>query len=304
MQNFREKKVACVIVTFNRLEKLKKALSCYEKQTLKPSLIVIINNASTDGTEEYLSLWRNITEIPSVIINEKQNLGGSGGFKAGVEEAIKHDIFAINLADDDAYPSVNYLEELFINLNKDDSIGATCSVVVDNQDNVLFEHRRNIAFRTLKYIDQTSSNELYAKPFFSINAFSFVGVLIKKEVVERIGFPSDEYFIQYDDTDYSLRIAKYYKIYCVTSTKIIHDIVLNSSNKSNYTDWKTFYSYRNRLIIIRKFGCSLLLIKEILRMILGSFKPNVSSKERRLRIQSSIAAIRNNTGKDKRYLPG
>ena len=304
MQNFREKKVACVIVTFNRLEKLKKALSCYEKQTLKPSLIVIINNASTDGTEEYLSSWRNITEIPSVVINEKQNLGGAGGFKAGVEEAIKHDIFAINLADDDAYPSVNYLEELILNLNKDDSIGATCSVVVDNQDNVLFEHRRNIAFRPLKYIDQPSSNELYAKPFFSINAFSFVGVLIKKEVVERIGFPSDEYFIQYDDTDYSLRISKYYKIYCVTNTKIIHDIVQNSSNKSNYTDWKTFYSYRNRLIIIRKFGRSLLLIKEILRMILGSFKPNVSSNERRLRIQSSISAIRNKTGKDKRYLPG
>ena len=42
-----------VLVTYNRLDKLKIALECYEKQTYLPKNIMIINNASNDGTNEY-----------------------------------------------------------------------------------------------------------------------------------------------------------------------------------------------------------------------------------------------------------
>ena len=50
--------IGAVVVTFNRLEKLKKALESYEKQTLLPEYIIVVDNASKDGTKEYLERWK------------------------------------------------------------------------------------------------------------------------------------------------------------------------------------------------------------------------------------------------------
>ena len=48
------RKVAAVVVTYNRLEKLKKVLASLESQTRLPQMLVIVNNAATDGTAEHL----------------------------------------------------------------------------------------------------------------------------------------------------------------------------------------------------------------------------------------------------------
>ena len=50
--------IGVVLVTFNRLEKLKIALEAYERQTVKPKYILVVDNNSTDGTREYLENWK------------------------------------------------------------------------------------------------------------------------------------------------------------------------------------------------------------------------------------------------------
>ena len=52
--------VCVVIVTYNRLNKLKKTLDYYDKQQLSPSHIVVVNNASTDSTSQFLQEWSTI----------------------------------------------------------------------------------------------------------------------------------------------------------------------------------------------------------------------------------------------------
>lgn len=49
--------IGCVLVTYNRIEKLKKTLECYLTQTVPPKYILVVNNCSTDGTGEYLCQW-------------------------------------------------------------------------------------------------------------------------------------------------------------------------------------------------------------------------------------------------------
>ena len=54
--------IGVVIVTFNRLEKLIKTLKAYADQTLVPAYIVVVNNASSDGTAAYLEKWASQKE--------------------------------------------------------------------------------------------------------------------------------------------------------------------------------------------------------------------------------------------------
>ena len=60
--------VAAIVVTYNRLEKLKNVLASLEAQTRLPEHLVIVNNASTDDTAAYLAEYeRDFTDRKSVV---------------------------------------------------------------------------------------------------------------------------------------------------------------------------------------------------------------------------------------------
>ena len=98
--------IGVVIVTFNRLEKLKKTLTCFKEQDLSPKYVLVVNNNSSDGTKEFLETWKkdDNCQFKKMVIHEKENLGGSGGFHVGLEKAKEMDAEWIWVSDDDAYP--------------------------------------------------------------------------------------------------------------------------------------------------------------------------------------------------------
>ena len=69
------KSYAAVIVTYNRKDKLKKAIECLKKQIFKPEKIIIIDNASTDGTQVVLEDYKDDDLIKYVRLED--NLGGA-----------------------------------------------------------------------------------------------------------------------------------------------------------------------------------------------------------------------------------
>ena len=128
--------VAAVLVTYNRVELLKIAIDSLEKQTIELKNIVVVNNNSTDGTEDYL---RSIASDKIQFITLKKNTGGAGGFSAGINYAYKLDIDYVWIMDDDAIASPSALEEL---LRANDTLHSysakpvfLCShVLSDNED--------------------------------------------------------------------------------------------------------------------------------------------------------------------------
>lgn len=105
------KEVAVVLVTFNRLELLKKSINSVLSQTTPVKKIFIINNHSTDGTENYLKGYQNDNRFK--VINLKENLGGAGGFSAGLKAAYgdgPYDYYWI--MDDDTLPEPDALKNL------------------------------------------------------------------------------------------------------------------------------------------------------------------------------------------------
>ena len=71
-------KYTALIVTFNRLGKLKKTVE--ETLKLEFTNIVIVNNGSTDGTQAWLS---SIVDTRVIVLTLTENTGGAGGFKTG-----------------------------------------------------------------------------------------------------------------------------------------------------------------------------------------------------------------------------
>ena len=104
--------IGAVIVTYNRLDKLKKCLAAYETQTYQPSKILVVNNASTDGTKEYLIQWEgdNTSPVQKYVLHMNENLGGAGGFAEGIRHMQDMEVDWIWIADDDAYPDEKCLE--------------------------------------------------------------------------------------------------------------------------------------------------------------------------------------------------
>lgn len=68
------KKVAAIVVTFNRITLLKECIEALRKQSYADFSIIVVDNGSTDGT----NLW--LSEQGDLIVVKQENLGGAGGF--------------------------------------------------------------------------------------------------------------------------------------------------------------------------------------------------------------------------------
>ena len=92
------KKVLAIIVTYNRLDCLKECLASLNSQTCQDFDILVINNGSTDGTKEYLDSKENLLKI------HQNNLGGAGGFYAGMKYMYDNGYEWLWMMDDDGLP--------------------------------------------------------------------------------------------------------------------------------------------------------------------------------------------------------
>ena len=241
--------IGVVLVTFNRIEELKKSLEKYNSQTYLPQYILIVNNNSTDGTKEFLAEWKNIkTNYKKYVINLEKNIGGSGGFYTGLEEAKKMDATWIWVADDDAYPETNDFEILNKFSKEIDftKYSAICGEIRNN-GKIDLNHRRRVKKGIFFIKEYNVPIEEYNKNYFDIDLFSYVGTMINKEILKKCGSTSKDFFIYYDDTEHSYRLRKEKPIICIPNVKINHDTVINNS-----ITWKVYYGSRNRMIFIKE----------------------------------------------------
>src|ERR1039458_5768218 len=89
--------VCAVVVTFNRVNLLRQCLSSLRRQSQMPDCILVVDNATTDNTKEVLA--REFAELQ--VLRLPDNVGGAGGFRAGMEWAYRHGFRWFWVMDDD-----------------------------------------------------------------------------------------------------------------------------------------------------------------------------------------------------------
>lgn len=238
-------KIAAVVVTYNRCTLLQECLDALEKQLYSDFDIIVIDNASTDGTEEIVRNRMSANNrIKYIILPE--NIGGAGGFCKGIEEACKGKYDYTWLMDDDTIPEEEALEKLVDVLEENQNIGFLSSKVLWKDSSLC---KMNIPL-----LGKKDLSDKYCK----VRKATFVSLLLSREAVENTGLPIKEFFIWGDDQEYTERISKKYNCYYIEKSVVIHksetnngsDIVSDSDNKIQ----RYYYKYRNELFISKNKG--------------------------------------------------
>jgi rhamnopyranosyl-N-acetylglucosaminyl-diphospho-decaprenol beta-1,3/1,4-galactofuranosyltransferase len=309
------KGIAAVIVTYNRKELLVGCIFALLNQTKPVDGIYIIDNASTDSTPEFLKknsivpqavdiTKNNQAEIHSFVLSAaiptqkiamnylrlQENIGGAGGFYEGVKRACEQGYDWFWLMDDDAEPRNNALE-LLLQYSGQENISALASLKLSADNTLQAKHRGYFCFNNFSslLVRPIQLNEIEGKDFVEIDHASFVGILINRKAVEKIGYPKKEFFIHYDDVEFCIRLRSVGKILLVPRSIIIHkdNTTTNRTIKNLFWKpyeivpfrklWLRYYHTRNLVWLKKKysryrmkfyFGLSVHLVGEIVATLL------------------------------------
>lgn len=250
--------IGVVIVTYNRIEKLRTALRKFDEQMQLPEYIMVVNNASTDGTEAYLDDWKRAEDARyrRIVINKDENDGGSGGFFTGLSAASKENAKWIWVSDDDAFPRKDALKNAneFISASErrgDEEIAAVCALVMNHNKPDKYQSR-SFYTKGIRICEKFAGAEEFSKIQFEKNTLTYVGSIINVNKLKMVGLPQKEYFIYYDDTEHGMRLAKTGKIICCTDVIVDHD---SPADSEEHVTWKTYYCFRNMTDVYRRhFG--------------------------------------------------
>lgn len=238
--------VAAVVVTFNRLEKLKTVIASIEAQSYAPSRLIIVDNASTDGTGDYLATLESSLELD--VLSLSTNTGGAGGFSAGMRRGYDLGADFVWIMDDDGYPEPDALERLVAGFDAartelGDGVPFACSVV-KFIDGTICEMNNPVPTWDWGRLLALGQNSVM------VRQCSFVSVLVPRWVLEKHGLPFKEYFIWFDDAEYTLRISGECPGVQVLDSVTVHDMGDNKGVNFGMVDksnaWKFAYGVRNQ----------------------------------------------------------
>lgn len=238
-----QKKVGIVVVTHNRLELLKEAIASIRQQTFKDFDIVVVNNGSTDGTTDWLNGQEDVITIT------QENLGGAGGFHFGMRYVAEHGYGYCWVMDDDVVCSPTTLEELMKAILVREDIGFVCSRVLGVDGRPM-----NTPLPAVKSMNEDSYSDVFElvnmHAMVRLDCATFVSVLLPSKIIFKVGLPYKEFFIWYDDFEYTSRISRLYPSYVACRSEVVHKRLLQGP-LSFYKESDTnrlknyFYYYRN-----------------------------------------------------------
>ncbi|MDQ7997144.1 MAG: glycosyltransferase family 2 protein [Luteibacter sp.] len=245
--------ICAVIVTFNRVALLERCVAAMLAQTRLPDRILVVDNASSDDTEARMT--KISASEPRVHYHRlASNTGGAGGFAEGLRVSSGEGFDWAWIMDDDAEPHEDALEAL--ERHAHDPMQLYGSVAVQGEQTswmltVMDEEPKRNIFRTADL-----------RPVAPVRFLPFLGLLVHRDTVSRIGLPDAGFFIAADDVEYCMRAQRGgSQVFAVGSSRIEHpraDMYLavgpgRHIHCLRLAPWKRYYDTRNRLIIAREY---------------------------------------------------
>ena len=236
-------RVVAVVVAYNRRDLLVEALTALAAQTRALDAIVVMDNASTDGSADAA----RATLPQADILSLTTNTGGAGGFAAGIARALEeHQADWVWLMDDDTIPTPTALAELLAGAQSAADIVVAGSKVVwhDGQEHPMNTPRES-PFGPASW--KAQARELGG---MAVRSSSFVSMLIRSTRIREVGLPIADYFIWNDDFEYSVRLIRGHRGLFVPASVVVHKTKVLGSTDAD-PGARFYYEVRNKIWLFR-----------------------------------------------------
>lgn len=248
-------RIFAVILTYNRKELLKRCLDAIYSQTRPCDGVIVIDNASCDGTQQQL-LQAGYSNLEIYVLS--QNIGAAGGFNVGFRLAYQAGADFVWMMDDDVIPQPRALQCL---LEADEQLS------IKNVDRVFLI---SAAFTESGFITNTPSLNLSLNKIgysgwpkmvehgiVPVRRATFVSILVPRSTLAEYGLPIASMFIWGEDAEYTLRITQEKPGFLVGASKVLHlrqengpISILSEKNPARLKYHR--YFIRNKIFISRK----------------------------------------------------
>ena len=251
--------VSVIIVNYNTKQMTDDAInSVYEHTSGIDFEIILVDNASADGSKEFFEKKDGITYIYS-----QENLGFGKGNNLGLKYAKGRNILFLN---SDTLLRNNAIKILSDYMDANPDVGVCGGNLYDYEGKAAtsFERKRpgiiresnsllNGKLYKLMYGKNTRFNNT-TQPL-SVGYISGADLMTRKEILQKVGSFSPEFFMYYEETELCDRIAKAgYKIVSVPNAEIVHleGKSMKTTGFSTFNERKCQWMYESLNIYMNK----------------------------------------------------
>lgn len=266
-------KVAIVILNWNGWQDSTELMSSLKNASYEPTLIIVIDNASTDHSISHIERWladnqvscsivagdstepkKWVAEQHFLFIKSDTNLGFCAGNNLGMEWAVKLGADYVLILNNDTLVAPDFLQPMIEVAEGDERVGLVGGIITHcEQPNTIWwaggSFNRFLVARRL--LDGQPLDELKQKKPFETEWISGCMMMIPARIFSRFGGYPEEYFIWSEEWDYSLMVSRAgHKLMVAPNAKICHKIgrSLGIMKPLNY-----YYGIRNGLFFKRKY---------------------------------------------------
>jgi len=286
------RKVAVVLLNWNQEELTAACLRSLHEVDYADLQVILVDNGSRPGSLDGIE-----AEFPQVtLIRHERNLGFTGGNNAGLRRALADGADYMMLLNNDTEVAPDMLRHLVDFAESDPAIGVVGPLIYYYDDPRRIwcaggaVNQRTAASAGLGEGEMDEGGRVPCP----VDYVSGCALLIKRQVVERIGLLDDRFFIYYEETDWCARARQAgYQVWLVPQAKVWHKISLQARGASpRYLYLMT----RNRLLYLRKRGASwarilwVILTSEVRTLLSWSLRPRHRDR-RALRIYRARGVV-------------
>ena len=268
-----------ILVTYNRIETLKKILSNVNTYHWKYNTFLIVDNNSTDGTKDWLSTVDGMD-----VLFMSENVGHGAALAKGLKYIHSKKLnssFTIFL-EDDSIPEKNLIDYLY-------------DKIIHSEFDLISSSGKLV--RLGKRIEVVPKDNKIVHADFCL----FDGAIMKNIVFEKIGYPVENWFMMFDDFEYCYRIKNAGFVIGIVKNDFHHILHFGAGEKfSSSSLWRGYYQTRNHLFFLKKHFNLFNLIDFLIlntKRTLASLIPNDRVIRFKFRILGILHGFMNKKGK-------
>ena len=241
-------KVSIITINWNGKEDTAECLESVKRLDYPNYEIIVVDNASTDGSVEFLR--ERFPEI--TYIENEENVGWTGGCNAGIEYAMKGGVEYVFILNNDIVVDKDCLKELVKVAESDPKIGFVGPRIRSYEEpEKIISQGVSLNYKTLRVKKGEVRDMGQFKGVKDVNWVDDTVLLVKKSVIEKVGMHDPVYFMYAEDTDWSYRVTNAgFRILYTPLASVWHKH--HASSGGGYNSFVAYYQARNYLVFMRK----------------------------------------------------